>query len=238
MRIGIIGYGKMGKTIEKIAKERGHVISSIIDVTNQSEINDQLSLKTEVLIEFTTPDNAVNNLKKGIDLGIPVVCGTTGWLNHFAEIQDYCKEKKGTVFYASNYSLGVNIFFKLNEELAKMMSRFDEYTGKIEEIHHTEKKDKPSGTAITLAEGLIRNHINYTKWISGESKVTNDLPVFSYREHDVPGTHTVTYKSEFDTIEIKHTANSRKGFALGAVMVAEWIKGKKGFLGMNDYLKF
>lgn len=239
MKVGIIGYGKMGKTIEKILKNRGHVISSVVDVTNEETIKNMAEKGTEVAIEFTTPDSAVSNLKECIDYGIPVVCGTTGWLDSKGEVEKYCKEKSGTFFYASNYSLGVNLFFKLNKKLAEMMNRIDEnYKASISEIHHTHKLDKPSGTAITLAEGVLTNLDRYKNWKCDEEGNDDDLTIWSYREPDVPGTHTISYESNFDQIEIKHTAKTREGFALGAVLVAEWINDQKGVLSMDDYLKF
>jgi 4-hydroxy-tetrahydrodipicolinate reductase len=235
MNIILLGYGKMGKTIEGIALGRGHQISARIDIGNQHELE---TAKGDVAIEFSHPDAAFNNINKCLERGIPVVCGTTGWLSQKSEIENLCKKKGGSFFYASNYSLGVNIFFKLNEHLAKMMSSFEDYSIALEEIHHTEKKDAPSGTAITLAEGVMNHVPRKNKWINSETKAHNELPIRSLRINDVPGTHTVTYSSAVDDIEIKHTAHSRQGFALGAVMVAEWIRGKKGVLNMNDFLKF
>lgn len=233
MNIALIGYGKMGKTIEKIAKNRNHVISRVVDVTNPHMIND---LNAEVAIEFTRPDAAVNNIKACIDQSIPVISGTTGWLSEFENVTNYCEEKNGTFFYASNFSLGVNLFFKLNERLAEMMDAMEGYDAEITEIHHTQKLDKPSGTAISLAEGIIKNHKKYGSWIN-DKKSTSDLTIWSIRESDAPGTHEVKYTSPIDDIEIKHKAKSRDGFALGAVRVAEWIKDKKGVFTMNDYLK-
>lgn len=235
MKIVLVGYGKMGKTIEKIALQRGHEIAARIDVDNQHEFN---TVTADVAIEFSHPDAAFNNVKRCIELNIPVVCGTTGWLERKPEIEKLVKEKNGSFFYASNYSLGVNIFFKLNEHLATMLKGFDAYNVSMEEIHHTEKRDAPSGTAITLAEGIIKNLSRKQKWINQESNKPEDLAITSLRIGQVPGTHTVKYTSAIDDIEIKHTAHTREGFALGAVMVAEWIRSKKGVLNMDDFLKF
>lgn len=235
MNIILLGYGKMGKTIERIALERGHTISARIDVDNQHEFE---TIKGDVAIEFSHPDAAFENVKRTLLKGIPVVCGTTGWLSRKAEIEQLCKEKNGAFFYASNYSLGVNIFFKLNEYLAAMVSKFPEYDVAMDEVHHTEKKDAPSGTAITLAEGVLKHIHRKTKWVNEETENLSDLYIQSFRIADVPGTHVVKYSSPVDDIEIKHVAHSREGFAKGAVMVAEWIRDKKGILGMDDFLKF
>jgi len=235
MNIILLGYGKMGKTIERIALERGHTISARIDVDNQHEFE---TIKGDVAIEFSHPDAAFENVKRTLLKGIPVVCGTTGWLSRKIEIEQLCKEKNGAFFYASNYSLGVNIFFKLNEYLAAMVSKFPEYDVAMDEVHHTEKKDAPSGTAITLAEGVLKHIHRKTKWVNEETENLSDLYIQSFRIADVPGTHVVKYSSPVDDIEIKHVAHSREGFAKGAVMVAEWIRDKKGILGMDDFLKF
>lgn len=235
MNIILLGYGKMGKTIERIALERGHTISARIDIDNQHEFE---TIKGDVAIEFSHPDAAFENVKRTLLKGIPVVCGTTGWLARKTEIEKLCKEKNGAFFYASNYSLGVNIFFKLNEYLAAMVSKFPEYDVAMDEVHHTEKKDAPSGTAITLAEGVLKHVHRKTKWVNEESENLSDLYIQSFRIADVPGTHVVKYSSPVDDIEIKHVAHSREGFAKGAVMVAEWIRDKKGILGMDDFLKF
>jgi 4-hydroxy-tetrahydrodipicolinate reductase len=235
MRILLVGYGKMGKTIEKIAQDRGHEIAGRIDVDNQHEFE---NVKADVAIEFSHPDAAFENVKKCLVRSIPVVCGTTGWLSKKGEVEQLTKERNGTFFYASNYSLGVNIFFKLNEYLSKLMGSFEAYDVSLEEIHHTEKKDAPSGTAITLAEGVLKNVTRKKQWVNSESKEPQDLGIKSFRIGTVPGTHTVKYTSLMDDIEIKHTAHTREAFALGAVMVAEWVKDKKGILNMDDFLKF
>lgn len=235
MNIILVGYGKMGKTIERIALERGHQISGKIDVGNHDDL---ASVKGDVAIEFSHPEAAFSNIKKCIERGIPVVCGTTGWLDKKPEIEKLTQERNGSFFYAPNYSLGVNIFFKLNEHLARMMKSFSGYDVSMEEIHHTEKKDAPSGTAITLAEGILKNSNSKKKWVNQESEAETDLFIKSLRIDQVPGTHTIKYTSAIDDIEIMHVAHTREGFALGAVMVAEWIVDKKGVLNMDQFLKF
>jgi len=209
--------------------------SARIDIENHDEIK---TAKGDVAIEFSHPDAAYENISQCLERGIPVVSGTTGWLNRKSEIEDLCNKKGGSFFYASNYSLGVNIFFKLNEYLAKVMNTFDDYSISLEEIHHAQKKDAPSGTAITLAEGVLNHVGRKARWVNTETQAKDELPIISLRTNEVPGTHTVTYSSAVDDIEIKHTAHSRQGFALGAVLVAEWIRSKKGVLNMNDFLKF
>jgi 4-hydroxy-tetrahydrodipicolinate reductase len=234
MKILLIGYGKMGKTIERIALSRGHEIAGIIDV------NDNLTLfkeETDVAIEFTQPEAAINNLKTCFDKNLPVVCGTTGWRHRQQEVESYCKEKNGTLLWSSNFSLGVNLFFKLNEYLAKLMNRYSQYEVSIDETHHTQKKDAPSGTAITLAEGILKNLDRKKKWVSGVNEGPESLVINSFRVDPAPGTHLIKYQSEVDDIEITHTAHSRQGFALGAVLVAEWLKGKSGIYTMDDFLQ-
>jgi 4-hydroxy-tetrahydrodipicolinate reductase len=235
MNILLVGYGKMGKTIERIAQERGHQITGRIDVDNQHEFE---TVSADVAIEFSHPDAAFENIKKCLRKNIPVVCGTTGWLSKKAEIENLTKETSGTFFYASNYSLGVNLFFKLNEHLAKLTRNFDSYDVTLEEIHHTEKKDAPSGTAITLAEGVLQNNSRKKSWVNADAKDQSQLAIKSFRIGTVPGTHVVKYTSLMDDIEIKHTAHTREAFALGAVTVAEWVRDKKGILNMDDFLKF
>ncbi|MFY0686122.1 MAG: 4-hydroxy-tetrahydrodipicolinate reductase [Cyclobacteriaceae bacterium] len=234
MNIGLIGYGKMGQTIEKIAKSRGHVISHIIDVTNIGDIEKMNPDNTDAVIEFTRPEAAYSNIKSCITQGVPVISGTTGWLGQYDELKDYCIEKNGAFLSATNFSLGVNIFFKLNEWLSNVMKSHEMYNVSIEEIHHTQKLDEPSGTAITLAEGIIDNS-HKLGWKLGDAS-KSEIPVTAIRETDVPGTHTINYESAIDSIEIKHTAKTREGFALGAVLVAEWIKGKTGVFTMNDFI--
>ncbi|MCA6073603.1 4-hydroxy-tetrahydrodipicolinate reductase [Fulvivirga sedimenti] len=235
MNILLLGYGKMGKTIEEIAVSRGHQVIGRID--NQMESKEAFNKdNTDVAIEFSQPDAAVENISWCLRMGIPVLSGTTGWLGQRNEVVDLCREESGTFFYASNYSLGVNIFFKLNEFLAKVMQRFPSYDIQMEEIHHTEKKDSPSGTAITIAETIIENIGRKEKWVEGVANFQAELGIRSLREPNVPGTHTVIYSNDEDSIELKHIAHSRRGFALGAVLVAEWLPGKKGVLGMDEFL--
>lgn len=238
MKIALIGYGKMGHQIEEIAIERGHTIVSIIDINNASDFDSPEFKSADVAIEFSTPDSAIDNYRKCFAAHVPVVAGTTGWLDHMEEVKAACAEGKQTFFYASNYSLGVNIFFALNKHLAKIMNQYDAYNVKMEEVHHIHKLDAPSGTAITLAEGVIENIERKDRWILEKEGKPSDLAIHCIREGEVPGIHEVTYESEFDIISIKHDAKSRKGFALGAVLAAEFTKGKKGFLGMNDMLNF
>ena len=230
MKIALLGYGKMGKVIERIALERGHEI-----VLKKDETNTFDGLSTaDVAIDFSVPTAAVDNISNCFHANVPVVSGTTGWLEHFDEMVALCNEKQGGFISSSNFSLGVNIFFELNEYLAKIMSQFDSYKVTMEEIHHTQKLDAPSGTAISLAKGVIENS-NYANWTLDEAK-TNEIHIEAKRIGDVPGTHTVTYDSVVDSIELKHTAHNREGFALGAVIAAEWLAGKKGIYSMKDVL--
>jgi 4-hydroxy-tetrahydrodipicolinate reductase len=235
MKILLVGYGKMGRIIERVALERGHNIAGRIDIDNQEELD---TVQAEVAIEFSHPDAAFGNVKRCIERKIPVVCGTTGWLQKKAALDDLTKERGSTFFYASNYSLGVNVFFKLNEHLARIMNQFRVYDVTIDEVHHAEKKDAPSGTAITLAEGILKQMERKKKWRKGPGGDTTEIEINSFRIDEVPGTHLIRYASAVDDIEIKHTAHTREGFALGAVMVAEWIRDKKGVLNMDDFLKF
>jgi 4-hydroxy-tetrahydrodipicolinate reductase len=233
MKILLIGYGKMGKAIERIAVERGHDIAGRWDVGSNTEFP-----KADVAIEFTQPEAAPANLRRCIDAHLPVVCGTTGWQSQKEEVERYCRDHDGTLFYASNFSLGVNIFFRLNEMLARMMAHHPEYIPGLEEIHHIEKKDAPSGTAITLAEGILRNLPRKKRWTLKAGDDPAALPITAIRKDAAPGTHVVTYRSTVDELELRHTAHSREGFARGAVLVAEWLPGKKGVFGMDDFLKF
>ncbi|MBP6758240.1 MAG: 4-hydroxy-tetrahydrodipicolinate reductase [Flavobacterium sp.] len=230
MKIALLGYGKMGQVIERIAVERGHEI-----VLKKDEFNtyDGLS-NADVAIDFSVPTAAVDNISSCFHANVPVVSGTTGWLEHYDEMLALCAEKNGGFISSSNFSLGVNLFFGLNEYLAKMMSKFDSYKVDMEEIHHTQKLDAPSGTAISLAKGVIENS-DYTNWTMDEAK-NNEIHIEAKRIGTVPGTHTVTYNSPIDSIEIKHTAHNREGFALGAVIAAEWIVGKNGVFTMKDVL--
>jgi 4-hydroxy-tetrahydrodipicolinate reductase len=236
MKIALIGYGKMGKAIEEIAMKNGHEVVLKITSQNISDFNIENLQKADVAIEFTNPHSAVDNLKKCFDANVPVVCGSTGWLDHWQEIENYCTEKNGTLLFASNFSVGVNIFFELNKKLAALMNNRPEYNISIEEIHHTQKKDAPSGTAITLAEGILNNNHNKEKWVLGETENKTELSITSKRIDPAPGTHIINYNSSIDSIEIKHTAHNRIGFASGAVLAAEFLKGKKGIYGMNDVL--
>ncbi|WP_108801765.1 4-hydroxy-tetrahydrodipicolinate reductase [Aquimarina sp. Aq107] len=230
MNIALLGYGRMGKTIEKIATERGHSIALIVDKDDKDY---DISV-ADVAIDFSIPFAAVNNITNCFNAGVPIVSGTTGWLDHYDQIISLCQEKKGGFIYASNYSLGVNLFFELNKKLAKMMHPIEGYDIKMEEIHHTQKLDAPSGTAITLAEGVIENS-NKDRWLLDQGNETT-IPIVAKRIENIPGTHTVTYTSAVDDIEIKHTAHNRQGFALGAVVAAEWLSGKTGVYGMKDVL--
>ncbi len=227
----------MGKEIHKLLASRGHDISFIIDQNNQQELAQVTPINTDVAIEFSAPASAFDNICQCLDQGVKVMSGTTGWLEHMPLIQEKVDKLDGTFFYASNYSLGVNIFFHLNQALAKVMADFDAYQLSMEEIHHTEKLDQPSGTAITLAEGVINQIPDKTNWVNKETTASNEVGIVSTRLPGVPGTHVVSYSSEEDVIEIKHTAASRRGFAMGAVKVAEWIQDQKGVLSMQNYLK-
>jgi 4-hydroxy-tetrahydrodipicolinate reductase len=230
MKIALLGYGRMGKEIEKIAVSRGHEIVIKKDVGDVIDIN-----LADVAIDFSVPTSAFNNITDCMKNQVPVVCGTTGWLDKYEEAISICKENNSAFLYASNFSLGVNIFFELNKQLAKMMSGVKDYSIELEEIHHTKKLDAPSGTAITIAEGIIEN-TSKKDWELGEKASEENIPIVAKRIPEVPGTHTVWYNSEVDSIEIKHTAHSRKGFALGAVVAAEWIADKKGIFNMKDVL--
>lgn len=230
MNIALLGYGRMGKSIEAIALNRNHNIT--IKATSSTTTFD--FSETDVAIDFSIPSTAVKNIKRAIDAGIPVISGTTGWLEHYDEILEYCKSNNGTFLYASNFSLGVNIFFEINTRLSQLMASVEGYSTEIEEIHHTQKLDAPSGTAITLAEQIIEN-TNYKGWTLDKPN-SDELHIEAKRIPEVPGTHEITYNSEIDSISIKHTAHSRQGFALGAVIAAEWIIDKKGIFSMKDVL--
>ena len=244
MKIALIGYGKMGKTIERLAIKKGHEIVLKIDSKNSIEAND-ISV-ADVAIEFTRPETVLNNVIYCMRANVPVVCGTTGWLDKLSEVEFYCKENNQAFFYSTNYSVGVNLFFEINTLLARLMNtqpQYDEVL--IHESHHTAKLDSPSGTAITLASQIIGENIKLKRWVNyktNENMTLNnetegELPIFSSREDDVPGTHIVKYFSNVDEIEIIHKALTREGFALGALAAAEWIHGKKGVFGMKDLLK-
>ncbi len=235
MNILLIGYGKMGKAIEPIARQRSHHVS-ILDPSAGQTFN--FSTPMDVAVEFTTPEAAPGNICMCLDRGIPVLSGTTGWLNRKKEVDDYCRKKSGTFFHASNFSLGVNLLFRLNEHLAQMIHKVGGYDVSIDETHHTQKKDAPSGTAITLAEGILRQLPSKKQWRNRETQDPTDLVIRSFRVDPAPGTHAVSYHSEVDDLEIRHTAHSREGFARGAVSVAEWLPAHRGVLGMNDFLQF
>ncbi len=238
MKIALIGYGKMGKTIESIALEKGHEIILKIDLENKELFTvDNLQL-ADVAIEFTGPLSAVSNIKTCIEVGVPVVSGSTGWLQHWDLVTEHCKLNNGSLLYASNFSIGVNIFFALNKYLANLMHQHVEYNPSIHEVHHTQKKDAPSGTAITLAEQIISHQKKYTNWVHTSNASEHELMITSERTDPAPGTHTISWHSEIDTIEIKHEAHSRTGFALGAVLAAEFLHHKKGIYSMKDVLGF
>jgi|TARA_B110000902_G_scaffold266973_1_gene357244 4-hydroxy-tetrahydrodipicolinate reductase len=230
MKIALLGYGRMGKEIEQIAISRGHEIVIKKDVGATIDIT-----LADVAIDFSVPDSAFNNISNCIQNNVPVISGTTGWLDKYEEAVTLCNKEKGAFIYASNFSLGVNIFFELNKQLAKMMRNLEDYNISIEEIHHTKKLDAPSGTAITLAEGIIENS-SKENWVLGTNTSEENIAIAAQRIPEVPGTHTVLYASEIDSIDIKHTAHSRQGFALGAVVAAEWILGKTGVFSMKDVL--
>ncbi len=237
MKLALIGYGKMGHAIEQIARNRGHEIVSIIDVNNPEEFESEAFASADVAIEFTTPSVAPNNYRKAFAAGVPVVSGTTGWLEHMPEIQEACNNGN-TFFYASNFSLGVNIFFALNKYLAQIMNQFPAYDVSMEETHHIHKLDAPSGTAITLADGIVEKLDRKTSWVEGLEPLPDQIGIKAIRRDEVPGIHSVTYESEFDTITITHDAKNRMGFALGSVLAAEFTCGKKGFLTMQDMFQF
>lgn len=231
MKIALLGYGKMGKIIEQIAIQRGH---DIVLKVNQNTRSYDISL-ADVAIDFSVPSAAVTNISSCLQQGIPVISGTTGWLDDYNTVVDLCKEKNGAFLYASNFSLGVNIFFELNKNLAKMMKKLSQYNVSIEEIHHTQKLDAPSGTAITLAKGIIEQS-NYENWKLGTSVEDNEIPIEAKRIENVPGTHSVNYESKADSLSIIHRAHNRDGFALGAIIAAEWLLNRKGVFTMNDVL--
>ena len=243
-KIALIGYGKMGKAIEseiekmEIEQTLAPKVVLKIDADNQNEFTAENLKKADVAIEFTTPHTAYQNILKCFEADIPVVCGSTGWIEKLPELKKKCAEEGKTLFYASNFSIGVNIFFEVNKLLAKLMNAQPQYEVSVHEIHHTEKKDAPSGTGITIANDILQQLQRKKKWVNAASEIDDELSIRSYREKDVPGIHIVNYESEFDSIEIKHTAHSRRGFALGAVHAALWVKGKKGFFEMKDMLGF
>jgi 4-hydroxy-tetrahydrodipicolinate reductase len=236
MKIALIGYGKMGQAIEEIALQKHHEIVLKINIDNTDDFTEKAVKKADVAIEFTGPQSAVANIIKCIDAGVPVVSGSTGWLQHRNEVKEYCEQKNGSLIYASNFSIGVNLFFELNRFLAGLMSKHEEYDVMLEEIHHTQKKDAPSGTAITLAEQVLEYITRKKNWVNHISDNESELEIISERIDPAPGTHKIKYSSSIDDIEIIHTAHNRKGFAGGAVMAAEFLVGKKGIYTMKDVL--
>ncbi|MEI6137747.1 MAG: 4-hydroxy-tetrahydrodipicolinate reductase [Mariniphaga sp.] len=237
MKIALIGYGKMGKEIEQVAVSRGHTIVLTIDIDNQEDLNKENLSGADVAIEFTSPATAVPNYLKCFAAGVPVVSGSTGWLEQKAVVEQACSAQNGCFFYASNFSLGMNIFFELNKHLARIMRDFPQYDVAMTEVHHTQKLDAPSGTAITLAEDILALTKSKTNWTIQEPLTDNELYIKPIREGLVPGIHTVKYNSEVDYIEMTHSAYNRKGLALGAVFAAEFCVGRKGVLSMADLLK-
>lgn len=236
MKIALIGYGKMGHAIEEIALQRGHEIVLKVGIENVQDNTIDNIRKADVAIEFTGPEIAFDNVIKCLEAGVPVVSGSTGWLQRFEEAKTCCNKKEGALLYASNFSVGVNIFFAINKKLAEMMAPHKEYDVMLTEIHHTQKKDAPSGTAITLAESILQSIEQKKKWVNEQSKSPEELQIISERIDPAPGTHTITYTSDIDDIEIKHTAHNRKGFATGAVLAAEFLHNKKGIYSMSDVL--
>jgi len=236
MKIALIGYGKMGQAIEQIALQKGYEIVLKIDLSNIDEFTKENLSKADVAIEFTSPHTAFENVKKCLEYGVPVVCGSTGWLDKWSEIETLCNQKNGTLLYASNFSIGVNLFFELNTYLAKLMSKYNDYHISLTEIHHTQKKDAPSGTAITLAEQIIAHNNVKKSWVNEPTTDNQALEIISERINPAPGTHTIKYASTIDDIEITHTAHNRVGFASGAVLAAVFIATKKGIYTMKDVL--
>jgi 4-hydroxy-tetrahydrodipicolinate reductase len=238
MKIALLGYGKMGKTIEKLALQRGHEIVLKIGSSNLVDLNATAIKKADVAIDFSLPSTAVSNITFCFNNNTPVISGTTGWLGDYESVLKKCWEKKAAFIYASNFSIGVNLFFELNRKLAELMEGHTEYRARMTETHHTEKLDAPSGTAISLAKDLIEMNADYSSWSLdvGQEKDTDFLNITALRKPDVPGTHEIAYSSVIDTIEIKHTAHNREGFALGAIVAAEWIFGKEGVFNMKDVL--
>jgi 4-hydroxy-tetrahydrodipicolinate reductase len=236
MKIALIGYGKMGKAIEAIALEKGHVIGLKISSQNMDELTVANLQQCDVAIEFTNPHSAVKNILQCFEAGVPVVCGSTGWLAELDMVKTKCDESNGTLLYASNFSIGVNIFFEVNKKLAELMNQQPGYAISIKEIHHTQKKDAPSGTAITLAEQILAAVERKENWVNHSSDKKDELPIISERIDPAPGTHSITYSSAIDDIEITHTAHNRQGFAAGAVLAAEFIQHKKGIFSMKNVL--
>lgn len=238
MKVALIGYGKMGKELHRVLEERGHSVGLIIDVDNTCDLNSDNLKQIDVAIEFSSPETAFSNVATTIKAGTPIVCGTTAWLDKFSEAVELCNKHNGAFFYATNYSVGVNILFKVNQFLASLMNPYPQYDVTIEEVHHTAKKDSPSGTAITLAEGLLQNLDRKQKWVGNTTTEQGELEVLGIRRSIVPGTHTITWESAEDMLRLEHTAKGRAGLALGAVLAAEFLVGKKGVYSMDDLMKF
>jgi len=245
MKIALLGYGKMGQIIERFATERGHDVVLKIGIENLNDFTVENLKKADVAIDFSAPDAAVSNIYKCFEAKLPIVVGTTGWYGELQKIKNDCEDSNNTLLYGSNFSIGVNIFFHLNKVLAKLMNNYPAYDVQVEEIHHTQKLDSPSGTAMTLAEGIIDEIDGKKEWVNelvgsptGDKTSAEQLLIESHRIENVPGTHTVVYGSEVDDIEIKHTAHSRAGFALGAVVAAEWVQNKRGFYSIADIFNF
>ncbi|MFI3294925.1 MAG: 4-hydroxy-tetrahydrodipicolinate reductase [Rikenellaceae bacterium] len=236
MKVAIIGYGKMGRAIEQILISRSHEVALIIDVDNQGDLTSENLAKVDVAIEFSAPSAAFSNIEKCLASGTPVVCGTTAWLDRYDLAVELCEQNKGAFFYASNYSVGVNLTFKINAMLARMMNRFSEYDVTLNEVHHTQKLDAPSGTAITMAEGIVENLDRLDSWQLGTTTEASLLEVTAQRRSMVPGTHTVVWESAIDKITLEHEAKGREGFALGAVLAAEFLCGKSGVYTMDDLM--
>ncbi|MBK8653476.1 MAG: 4-hydroxy-tetrahydrodipicolinate reductase [Haliscomenobacter sp.] len=236
MKIAIIGYGKMGKIIAKLAEEAGHTIALVIDRDNLDELTSGRLSEAEVAIEFSQPESAVGNITACLEAGLPVVCGTTGWLDHLEEVKAQVARCQGALFYASNYSIGVNLFFAINRYLARLMNGQPQYDVALEEIHHTQKLDAPSGTAITLANSIVEEIDRKQTWVAQVAPAPGEIPIHSIRLGETPGTHQIVYTSPVDSIVIRHEANSREGFAKGALEAAQWLVGKQGVFGMEDML--
>lgn len=245
MKVAILGYGKMGRIIEEFALERGHEIVLKVNIDNLGDLSAENLKKADVAIDFSTPDSVLDNIAACFDADVPLVVGTTGWYGRLQEVKDQCVEGNNTLLYGSNFSVGVNVFFHINKVLAKIMNRYPQYEVQVEEIHHTEKLDSPSGTAMSIAEGILAEVDRKTEWVnelvgSGEELITkpDQLLIESHRIEEVPGTHTVIYSSEVDELEFKHKAHSRAGFALGAVLAAEWLQDRTGFYNISDMFDF
>ncbi len=236
MKIVLIGYGKMGQAIEKIAQHRGHQVCQKIDASDGTSLAALDPTTVDIAIEFTQPTVAYDNIHQCLSKNIPTISGTTGWLDRKPALDAYCEAQQGTFFYAANFSIGMNVFFKMNAFLARLMDQYPAYDVSIEEVHHTTKKDAPSGTTVVLAEGILKNLTRKKAWDLSPTPAQDHLGIVAHRVPDVCGIHTVAYKHELDTLEIKHTAHSRTAFALGAVLVAEWLPGRQGVLGMDDFL--